>query len=270
MADVDSSTISTRRASKKKPGRPRKSKTRKARKLRTAPAPTPELVSADAQPSPQPESQSLFGKLFQSQPQPEAAPEIVSGNALAESEQPCLTIELPPEVAAELASIPRTVADEAPGPVAGEDEALDPESVRALMEQVSFEYEDVRDMLGELFDYLSEKMDSEHWKLTERQARILGKPAHTLVNALWQKLLIMLPDILGKWCETTPGAAAFIAACGIVIGPKIWKQKRLKAERPAKKPVQSAPVNQKPQAPAAGEVGKGFDIEEKTMEAWEL
>jgi hypothetical protein len=105
--------------------------------------------------------------------------------------------------------------------------------------------------LEELFEYLAERFDSDHWKLTERQGRMLGKPAAILANSLWQKLCVYLPDILGNWVRNTPGAAAFLMTAGIVIGPKVMQQARLNRERKAipvqiettetKKPVASQP-----------------------------
>jgi hypothetical protein len=103
--------------------------------------------------------------------------------------------------------------------------------IAALMAQVAFEEEDVKDTLAEFFDWMSERFKSDHWKLTDRQSRILGRPSAQLLNSIWAKLQDYLPDILARWCETTPGATAFILACGIVVLPKAKKQFTISRER---------------------------------------
>jgi len=55
-----------------------------------------------------------------------------------------------------------------------------------------------------------------------------------------------LPDILSKWCEDTPGATAFIVACGIVVAPKVAQQAKLSRERAKAKPM-VAEMQPKPQ-----------------------
>lgn len=103
--------------------------------------------------------------------------------------------------------------------------------IASLMAQVAFEEQDVRDQLEELFEWLSERFQAEHWKLTERQSRMLGRPTAQMLTSIWAKLCTMLPDIIARWCESTPGAAAFIAACGIVIVPKAMKQVTISRQR---------------------------------------
>jgi hypothetical protein len=60
---------------------------------------------------------------------------------------------------------------------------------------------------------------------------MLGRPAAQMANAMWVKLQQYVPDILGRWCESTPGATALLMACGIVVGPKIATQVKLSRER---------------------------------------
>lgn len=121
-------------------------------------------------------------------------------------------------------------ATAAPGdqgePGGGEDDA-----VAALMAQVAFEPQDVQDTICEFFEWLAERFDSDHWKLSDRQARMLGKPSAILANAMWTKLTALLPDIIGQWCESTPGATAFLFAFGIVVVPKVKKQFTLSRQR---------------------------------------
>jgi hypothetical protein len=167
------------------------------------------------------------------------------------------TDSLPPESERLLSSVPDFIGGEADDP-GGPADVPDQDPVAALMAQVAFEPQDVQDVIAEFFDWLAERFDSDHWKLNERQARMLGRPAAQLANSMWLKLQNYLPDILSKWCEETPGATAFILACGIVVFPKVQKQvaisrERAKAERPQlvkepPKPVQpvSAPAQEKP------------------------
>jgi hypothetical protein len=78
-----------------------------------------------------------------------------------------------------------------------------------------------------------------------------------MANALWVKLQAYIPDILSRWCEETPGATAFILACGIIVVPKVTQQVRISRERakkarplvaemPKPKPPQPERVPEKP------------------------
>ena len=146
---------------------------------------------------------------------------------------------LTPEAERLLGSVP-TKVDDAPGDPIDVDGAAGQltdadqgggNGIAELMAQVSFETQDVQDQLEELFDWLSVKFKSDHWELSERQARMLGKPTAQLLNSLWAKLQTVLPEILGKWIDSTPGAAALLLAGGIVIGPKVAKQVAISRER---------------------------------------
>jgi hypothetical protein len=136
----------------------------------------------------------------------------------------------------------------------------DPAGIGSFMAAIAFEEEDVRDTLGEVFEWLADKFDSDHWELTERQARMLGRPTAQLLNSVWAKLQSKLPDILARWCDETPGATAFIIACGIVVGPKVAKQVTLSRAKkkavPMVKPPSShgqpQPVPKPPSAPQSG------------------
>jgi len=131
--------------------------------------------------------------------------------------------------------------DSVRGPI-GSAEGGDPgepgadEAISGLMAMVAFEPQDVQDTVCEFFEWLAGRFDSDHWKLTDRQARMMGKPTAQLLNSLWAKLQTVLPDILTRWCEETPGATAFILACGIVVVPKIGKQIAISRERSKAKP----------------------------------
>lgn len=134
-----------------------------------------------------------------------------------------------------LGSVPETIGG-ASGDVAGgvsadaAGDAVD-DPIAALMEQVAFEPQDVQDVLTEFFDWLAEKSASDHWRLTERQGRMLGRPLAQMLNSVWVRLQEYLPGVLGRWCESTPGALAFLMASGLVIGPKVAKQMQLSRER---------------------------------------
>lgn len=143
-----------------------------------------------------------------------------------------------------------------PGDPAGAPAPEPEDPIAALMAQVAFEEQDVRDTLEELFEWIGERCESDHWKLTERQSRILGRPAAQMMNSIWAKLQAYIPDILSRWCETTPGATAFILAAGLVVVPKVRKQITLTRERRAaaampKTQRQVSPA-QPPSAPAPG------------------
>ena len=131
-----------------------------------------------------------------------------------------------------LASVPDVIGDDpaaAGGPVQAASETDD--AIAQLMAHVAFEPQDVQDVIAETFDWLSERFKSDHWKLTDRQARMLGRPSAQLLNSMWAKLSAYIPDILSRWCEETPGATAFLLACGMVVVPKVMQQVSISRER---------------------------------------
>lgn len=164
-----------------------------------------------------------------SQSQSPTSPQLdPSRGTTATSSTPSSESPLTPEAERILAAVPETIGDAPLGDgigIAGEIE--EPNPIAGLMAAIAFEEQDVKDTLSEMFDWMAERFQSEHWKLTDRQVRILGKPTAQLLNSLWAKLNVILPDILARWCDDTPGATAFILACGIVVGPKVGKQIRL-------------------------------------------
>ncbi len=195
------------------------------------------------QPKPQPESTpkasllddlgSLFKAYPPSQPEQSPSPSPQAAPSLSSSSLPTGSAEtLSAEAEQLLAGVPETIGNvvEMPG---GDQlpDAVEADPVAALMDSIAFEEQDVRDQVEELFEWLAEKFQSDHWKLSERQARMLGKPTAQLLNALWAKLKTRIPDILAQWCETTPGATAFLVAVGIVVIPKATKQLALSRER---------------------------------------
>ena len=163
-------------------------------------------------------------KLHLLDPSPTTQSQTRSDGGIETSSDP-LNEPMSPEAERLLNGIPDVIGDvpvEGIGGQAAPPASDDP--IAGLMAAIAFEEEDVRDTLTESFEWLAERFKSDHWKLTERQARMLGKPTAMLLNSLWSKLQTILPDILAKWCEETPGATAFILACGIVVVPKVAQQ----------------------------------------------
>jgi hypothetical protein len=152
---------------------------------------------------------------------------------------------LPPESERLLHAVPKSIG-EADDPV-GPADVSEEDPIAALMAQVAFEPQDVQDVLEEFFESLAVRFESDHWKLTERQARMLGRPSAQLLNSMWAKLQNYLPDILAHWCESTPGATAFILACGLIVAPKITRQVAISRERAAARPL--VPESAKQQRP---------------------
>ena len=164
------------------------------------------------------------------------------------SESSSTSEPLSPESERILASVPETIGGEA-GESGAPVDAPAEDPIAALMAQVAFEPQDVQDTLAEMFDWLAERFESDHWRLTDRQARMLGRPAAQLLNSIWTKLQAYIPDILSKWCETTPGATALILAAGIVITPKVMQQVSISRERAKVKPRVPAPQSPAPPQP---------------------
>lgn len=122
-------------------------------------------------------------------------------------------------------------------------------TVAAMLPEIQFDSQDVQDVLEEAFHWLADRFDSAHWELTEKQARMLGRPTAQLLSTLYQRL----PEFLTRWCDATPGLAGLCVSGAIVVGPKIARQVALSRER-KKLPV----ANRRPQpAPSrpAGPVG---------------
>lgn len=103
-----------------------------------------------------------------------------------------------------------------------------------LLPPILFSTEKTEAVLIEIFDWAAERFDSDHWKLTGNQVRMLGEPTAQLLGGVWTRLAEKLPDIL----ISTPGAAAFLLACTIVIVPKAAQQVAIsRARRQGKAPV---------------------------------
>ena len=212
----------------KKPAKRRKYSPRKPKA--SAPLPEPiDITTARPMQSPQeaPQRENLLSGLSSLFTPPQEDSEVGSGPISTSSPAKPLS----DESERLLADVPMRIGEITDTPLGEPVEPPGDDPIAALMAQVAFEPQDVQDMIEELFNFLAERFNSEHWKLTSTQSRILGRPAAQLANALWKRLQNYLPDILGRWCEETPGAMAFIIACGIVVAPKVTKQISLSRER---------------------------------------
>lgn len=241
---------------------PRKSSKKKTRKRQQSqPQPQPVQIAV-AEPNLEPEkihapSERLLMSLKKAfslnpspspSPSPSPQPSAAAGSGAA-STSSTLNI-LPAEVERKLDAVPDVIGEQpeiaGPGEVVSEgEESLSSDDIREMLSEVSFEDGDVRDMLCEFFEWLAERFESEHWKLTDRQSRILTKPAAKLANALWAKLVQRLPDVIANWCESTPGLAGMLIAAGIVIVPKVRKQAQLS------RGTKNKPVIESPKKPMA-------------------
>lgn len=149
---------------------------------------------------------------------------------------------LSPEAEAQLSAVPDHIgeggADVAGSPVdvqQGEEGELG-----SLLDGVTFEEQDVKDVLALMFDWLADRFNSDHWKLNDIQQRMLGRPGTQLANALFAKLKDRLPESLANWCDSTPGATMFFLAATVIVVPKITKQFQL--SRTGKKRVIDQPA----------------------------
>ena len=135
------------------------------------------------------------------------------------------------------------------GAPAGEDEPdgdqLDPAEVAEGLARISFDEAYVRDVLEEAYGWMADKFDSDHWALTERQSRMLGGPTTQLLGSVWMHAQRLIPEILARWANSTPGLMDFVLVFGLVTGPKVAKQfavSRQRRQRPQRQQRPGAPV----------------------------
>lgn len=215
------------------------------------PLPPPVPVSGAAeQPASKP---SLFGldQLFPSNSHPQSAEELPLASEISSVSEPRPGEPLGPDAERILRDVPETIGDASRGPSQLNDEesvaaigamaAIDPAFLQGL---ISFDESDVRSVLEEGFEFLADKFDSDHWKLTERQSRMLGRPTAQLLSTLWTKLSFLLPAQLAQWCASTPGLAGFVLTSAIVLSPKVAQQVSVSRKRRAapNQPRQPGPV----------------------------
>lgn len=119
-----------------------------------------------------------------------------------------------------------------------------------MLPEITFDVDQVEDVLGEAFHWIAERFDSAHWELTEKQSRMLGRPTAQLCSTLYSRL----PEFLLRWCDATPGLAGIVVAGAIVVGPKVAQQVAISRER-RKAPKPNARPHEVPRKTQAGPVG---------------
>lgn len=213
-------------------------------KKKSGPRPKNPLEENRAEPNPQPESASLFppgvATLFQMPTPNQPGRETDEPEEKQTEESPSINDssngEANEDVQRRLDSIPDVIGGTAVEETEEEPE-ISSDEIRSLMIEISFEEQDVAEFLAESFDWLSQIMGSDHWKLTERQVRMLKGPTQRLLTSMWAKLLDRLPEAVVRWCENTPGAAAFLVTFGIVVAPKAMEQIAIRKERKQSKTI---------------------------------
>lgn len=221
-------TTTEPKPAKKKRGRPRKNRPAKSR-----PLPPPVEPAAAAAPVDPPASGNLLSKvagMFQQKAEP--GPAAVSSPASVHSSTSEPAARLAEDAERILRTVPASIGDSgepAAQPAAGGE--FSQETMAELMQGVAFEPQDVQDTLSEFFDMVADWFKSDHWKLSERQARMIGVPLSQVMNAVWQELCRAIPGPIARWIENTPGAMKLLMACGIVFVPKVKTQLKINRER---------------------------------------
>lgn len=205
--------------------KPKAKKKRRKKKLKKPGAP-------QSQPS-QPANQRPLPPPLPFESQAGSAPSFASS---LNSTEPKPGEPLPPEAERALHAVPDVIG-------AGDTEdaerdaiGFEPDEIRNLIPEIEFDQAEVEAVLEEACAWVAEKRHHEHWKLTERQSRMIGRPTTQLLTSLWSKIGTFLPDFLARWCESTPGLAGAILMGGIVFGPKIAYEIHLSREERAQQP----------------------------------
>jgi hypothetical protein len=116
-----------------------------------------------------------------------------------------------------------------PSPVEGESGS--PDLVSSMLANVTFKEEHVKRILSSIFDFVATKLDDDGLKLTGWKLEMVGEPTAQMANAMWAAFMAKMPDLVSKWCETTPGASAFMAAWGSVGTIMIISHMQVVSER---------------------------------------
>jgi hypothetical protein len=220
MAKQDQMETPALAVEKRKQKAAKKRKKRRAPSVKPLPAPVPvEGTETAARPA----AVNLEG-IFPPNPAASELPSDLSSNLT----EPRPGEELSPESEAILAGIEGGEADDPGGPA---DVSPERAMLSDMMPVIAFEEADVRAVLEESFEWLAEKFDSGHWKLTERQSRMLGKPTAELLSGLYLRLREFLPDVLLNWCDSTPGLMGVLIAGTIVVAPKVKTQVGLSMQK---------------------------------------
>jgi hypothetical protein len=185
--------------------------------------PLPDPVEASA-PSPQPADQGAgvlggIKNLF-SKPQSQGpdAP-LPNGSATSSTSD-----GLSSEAHRILDSVPETI-----GPELGAEPV--PGAIGlSIVTETSFEVADVREGIASIFGWMGDHV-GEHCRLSDRQLTFVSGPTAQVLNASLGGLKEWMPGFLQRWCESTPGATAFLLAWGIVLTPMGVKQLAVMRER---------------------------------------
>lgn len=170
---------------------------------------------------------------------------------------------LSPESEHILHEMPGSIGAQPAGQVEPPIGIADAESVAAaamlseLASAITFEEQDVRELLEMGFGWMAEKFESDHWRLSERQSKIIGRPAAQLATSLWVKVCQFLPEWLMRAAETTPGLAGFVLGSGIVVGPKVMQQMRISKTRKVRDAGQVRPAPAQPRAAGPTPIRQG-------------
>jgi len=208
--------------------RPKKkaTKTRAPRKPRAQESLPPPIEINQPKPpaeKPQPESgllsgiESLFTK-SQSQ-EPEAENQVPSGSSSS------VTEPLTPEAERILQDIPDVIGDVS----ATDSQAPVPPAESLALS--TFDSYLVGEYLEEGYGFIAKVTNMEHWKLTDRQSKLLAPPLAKVLSSMSDEMTGWLPGFLKNWVERTPGAAGLLIAMVAVNGPKIAQTVTVLRER---------------------------------------
>lgn len=207
-------------ASPKRRGRPRKNQQPK-----TKPLPPPVPVESSQPESGETDPFQLSG-MFQPSPSPEGSK---ASSATSSETEPRPGQPLGPEAEELLSQIAAADDDDGTEDEGPKDAAA--MAAPAAPSSIVFKPERVRAVLGDSFDWLAEKFDSDHWRLTDNQADMLAEPTAQLLGSAWTHVQRMLPLWLERWSQETPGLMDFVLAFSFVVGPKAAQQFALSRER---------------------------------------
>jgi hypothetical protein len=122
-------------------------------------------------------------------------------------------------------------AGDSPLPMDGEAGGeFDGEDISGMLASISFETEDIQEVLEGAFESLAEWTKFDGWRLSERQARMMGKPLTQMANHFWGQLCAWIPDKIMAWMDSVPGFSGFLLASGVVLTPKFLKWRAARHE----------------------------------------
>jgi hypothetical protein len=220
----------------------RTTKTKAAKEPEAQPLPPADpTLEAAAVPAPEPEKKTILGSLFSSEAAVESSAPSNPPSTISSEQQ------------AELNAVPDSIGGTNADKADAAGHALGSGDLGEMVEflqSMGIDEDDMQEWLTEGCDFLSEKFKSDHWKLSDRQGRMLAKPYTAVANRLWVKILDWLPGFLGDLAKSSPEAAAMVISTAIVFGPKVAKQVVISRTRKA------VPTKDKPKTIETLELGK--------------